>query len=608
MDCRQRYPNTIVSGLDDPNETYTFRWTVENPNNAACQASGTDTVTITTGATQGPTLSLAGSDQCLASGTNSVNLAANAPAATETGTWTAVPSTGISFANANLFNTTATISIEQGYILTWTIENNTPGCQASFDDVEIAIGAAAAADAGPDQNACASDFNMAATSSSGGSGIWTQLTGPGGVTINDLTSPTAVFSFTFSGAYSFQWTVTNGNCSSDSDTINITVGIPPTTATAGVDQVICNATDVVLSGNAFDANTESGFWSILSGAPNAPSISDVTDPNATVNNLVTGSYTFRWTIAGSPTCPSTFDDVVVDVFAPANAGADLELCEVTEFLLEATFGSTGTWTQVSTTGPNATIIQNPLNSSVAQVTITPGNTYVFQFTTDYSPACADTSDTVTVTSSAAPSVNPDAGPDQVLCREDLGATFETTLIGNAPPADVDVATWSFATQPAGGAAVIDNPNNSTTTVSNLTVPGIYILEWNFSSGNCSETADVIRVEVFEAPSTAVAGPNQASACQLDAQMAATPPVIGLGTWTFSVDPSGGTAVIDSPNSPTTTLSNITVIGTYELTWTVTNGSGFTAASPTCDPSVDTLVHGRKQMVPVLMEIPEYPLL
>ena len=576
-------PNTLVTGLDLPNETYIFTWTVANPNDNACPPPGTSSVTVTTGATEGPTTANAGSNQCLPSGTTVVNLAGNAPATGETGLWTALPNTGISFTDATTFNTTATVTIEQSYTLTWTLTK--AGCQSSFDEVEITVNAPATADAGTNQAACSSTVTMAATSSTG-NGLWTQVSGPGGYTINDETSPTALFTFSFSGLYVFEWTVNSGSCSSDTDQVELSVGIPPTTATVGADQTICNAASATLSGNGFDSNIENGFWTLLSGAPNTPTIVDVNDPNTDVTNLVSGSYVFRWTIIGDSNCPTTFADIILDVFAPADAGTDLQLCEVSNFLLEATFGSTGTWTQISTTGPNATIVQNPTNSSVAEVSITPGNTYVFQFETDYT-TCPVTNSQVTVTSSTAPSIDPIAGPDQILCTGDLGAPFQTTLSGNAAPGDVSNAFWRFANVPSGSVAVIDNPTSPTSTLTGLSVPGIYILEWNFESGNCSDTADVVRIEVFEAPSAAAAGPDQPNACQLDAQMNAIPPTVGIGSWSFTADPSSGAAVIDSPNSPTTTLSNITTLGTYELTWTVSNGTTVFPISPSaCDPSTD----------------------
>ncbi|WP_420321297.1 gliding motility-associated C-terminal domain-containing protein [Flagellimonas sp.] len=592
-------PKTLVSGLDDPSETYIFRWTIDNPNDPTCPNPGTDTVTITTNATQGPQLADAGPDQCLSAGTSSGTLAGNQPAVDEIGTWTAVPASGITFDDPNQFDTDVTITIEQSYILTWTISKIAPGCQSTSDEVEITVGPNAVANAGLDQTACQSIFTMDATGSVGSDGVWTQVSGPGGYTIDDNTSQTAQITFGFSGQYVFEWTANNGSCSSDTDQVTLSVGIPPTTATVtSPTETICSSTSIILDGNAFDSNIETGYWTLLSGAPNTPTFSDVNDPNATVTGMVSGTYTFRWTIAGDPNCPVSFADKTVDVFVPANAGPDLELCQVQNFLLEATFGSTGTWVQ--TFGPGvgglpgtpATISQNPVDSNVAEVSnIELGRVYRFQFTTNYPGAtgCGNTSDEVQVESSGLPTVLPDAGPDQLLCLGDLVVPNQTTLAGNTPPDDVDEATWSFTEQPSGSTAVITNINDPLSTITGLTVPGTYILEWNFESGFCFTTSDVVRIEVYEAPSAADAGSDQISACQADAQMNAVPPTVGTGTWTFTVDPSGGAAVIDNPNSPTTTISNITATGTYTLTWTVVhNGVAFVDSPSACDPTSDTV--------------------
>ncbi|GMN08355.1 hypothetical protein MTsPCn5_37440 [Croceitalea sp. MTPC5] len=592
-------PNTTVFGLDDPNETYVLRWSIANPSDPICPSTGTDTVTISTNAVQGPSIANAGPDQCLPTGTVATTLSGSGPLASEEGLWTAVPNTGITFADATQFNTSVSISIEQSYTLTWTISTLDPSCQDATDDVEITVGAPATADAGPDQELCSATATMAASASVGATGLWSQLTGPGGVTINDDTSPSAQFTFTFSGEYTFEWTASNGSCSSASDQITIVVGIPPTTSAAGSDQVICNDSQATLGANAFNAAVESGFWTVQPGAPSTPTFSDVNDPNATITDLVTGTYTLQWNIASGFPCPASTDIVQIQVFSAANAGPDLTFCETNNFTLEATFGSQGIWTQVDGPGVSgnpgtpADIVQQPANSFIANVTIFSSDSYTFEFTTDYGGTCPVTSDQVVVSTSLPPSVDPDAGPDQILCIDDLAVAGTTTLAGSAPPGDVTNAEWRFADQPTGSVAVIDTPNDPNTTVSGLTVPGVYILEWNFEVNSCSNRADVLRLEVFEPPSTADAGVSQTAACQLDAQLDAVPPAVGIGTWSFENpgdDPSGGAVVIDSPNSPTTTLSNITTLGTYTLTWTVSNGNTIFPDSPSsaCDPSVDTV--------------------
>ena len=575
--------NTLVFGLEDANETYEFRWTVGNPNDLTCPIPGFDTITVTTNNTEGPTTANAGVDQCESAGTTVITLDGNEPQPGETGTWSVTPSTGVSFADANLFNTSVTISSDDSYIFTWTIDK--AGCQSTFDSVEITVGPAATADAGLDQTACSDTFTMAATSSTG-SGLWSLVSGPGGATIADETSPTTTISFLFSGVYTFEWTVNNGSCSTASDQVTLEVGIPPTIASVGATQEVCLATSTTLTGNSFDPDIETGFWSVLPGAPNTPTFTNINDPSSDVSNLVTGSYTFRWTILGGTTCPTTFADLQVDVFAPVGDDETFNFCDVTNFLVEATFGATGTWAQ--TAGPTAgvTIDQSPINSNVAEINIAPGATYEFTFTADYT--CNPDTKTVTVVSSAAPSVLPDAGPDQVLCLGDLAVANQTTLAGNASSGNVTSQEWRFSEVPSGSTATIDDPTNPTSTLSNLSTPGTYILEWNFAAGNCSDTSDIVRIEVSEAPTTADAGVNQTNACQLDVQLAANNPTAGIGTWSFDTDPSGGAAIIDSPNSPTSTLSNITVTGTYVLTWTIENPNTSFVSPSACAPSTDTV--------------------
>ncbi|MBS9462726.1 DUF11 domain-containing protein [Flagellimonas sp. 389] len=594
-------PKTLVSGLDTAGESYTFRWTVANPNSNVCPTPSFDTVVITTNLTEGPSLAVAGPDQCLSAGSTSVTLAGNEPASGETGIWTSVPATGITFANPNQFDTDATITTEQSYILTWTISS--PGCQSTTDDVEVSIGADANADAGPDQADCNNTFTLDATGSVGSGGTWSQVSGPGGVTIADETDPATQITFSFSGQYVFEWTATNGSCSSDTDTVTLDVGIPPTIAQVAApietDCLTTAVTSIVLDGNAFDSNIENGFWSVLSGAPNTPTFSDINDPNATLSNLVSGTYNLEWTIIGDSNCPISSASKTINVYFEANAGSDLNLCDVSNFLLEATFGTTGTWTQLSgpgvggAPGTAATINQNPSDSNVAEVTITPGNTYEFRFTTNGAgaAACGVTTDDVTVVSSAAPSIPPNAGPDRILCAGEFTVGNEfITLAANTAPGDVSSATWTIAEEPAGSAAALTDNTNPTTTLTGLTVPGVYVLEWNFVTGNCSDSKDVLRVELFE-ELIADAGPDQDTACQLETQLAGNVIPFSTGVWTLTDTPTGSeTLTIDDPISPTSTISNVSAPGQYELTWTLEYDPSIYPTPPTaCDPDSDTVL-------------------
>lgn len=588
-------PNAIVSGLLTSNAVYELKWTISylHPG-PSCSAAVSDNMIIYTTNSFAPTSSDAGPDTCYPNGTSTFNLSGNTPDTPDFGTWTVSPSAGVVIADVNDPNTLVTVPGDGTYTFTWAIENRLRICIPSTSSVKVTIAATPpAANAGPDQEICGSVITMAATVSAGATGTWTRISGAGNYTISDPHDPNAVFTFTFSGYYIFRWTVNANICGESFDDINLTIGIPPHVAAAGPDQNVCGSTSVTMAGSAYDSFFEVGQWSLLTGSPNQPNIVNPSNPNTVINGLVKGTYTFRWTINAKSVflCPSTFDDMVVTVAPAANAGPDQTYCDVTSIQLTGNQNSTGTWTLFSTSGNanDVVITQSPPNSYIANATVVPGNSYVFTYTTTSSTnpdnsVCPGSSDNVNISVSSGPSVAPNAGPDQTLCISDVSGV--TTLNGNTKPSDVTTATWSFYASPSGSVAVITNPNLPNTTITGLTVPGLYILQWEFQSGSCRTVSDIVRIEMNAAPSTANAGPDDVAACQTTYKTAAIPPTVGIGTWSFDTVPAGSTAVIDNPNSPVTTISNITVLGTYILRWTVTNGP-FTNPS-LCQPSVDTV--------------------
>ncbi|SHI86663.1 DUF11 domain-containing protein, partial [Aquimarina spongiae] len=611
-------PNTIATGFVNPSTAYVLTWSLIN-DFTFCGPAATDTVTITTTADESPTIADAGADACLPSGTTNITLAGNPEQPDETGTWTVTPSAGVVFVDQNQFDTDVTLPGDGTYTFTWTIEYTSippsPACTATSDSVEITVANTATANAGPDDSFCATSFTMAATDPGAlGTGTWSLVTGNGGFTVDDINSPTATFSNLLDGTYEFAWTVSFGSCSTASDTVIINIGIPVTPAVIqGGDQVICSDNNTTITADPLNNPiTESGSWTVLSG-PNTPSISDPSSNSITVNDLTTGTYIFRWTTVGSsPVCdPRTdSDEIQVDVFAPADAGDDQDLCQVTSVFLEATTittdpdattVTTGTWTEVTANG--AVITQSPANSNTANATVVPGNTYTFRFTTDYTGAgvTCNNFDDVTITVSDGPSADPVAGLPRFVCSDN---TTSITLAGSTPPADPGLtATWTIVDQPGASASIpaleINNPN---ATLNGLSEPGVYILEWNYSINNCTDKASIVRIEVFEGPDPVEAGPDQPNACQDDITLAATTPTSGTGQWSFANpgdDPSGGVATIEFPNNPNSPLINVPddvgndgIDDVYILTWTVTNPNTAAFTDPVspnlCDPQSDTV--------------------
>ncbi|WP_264551163.1 PKD domain-containing protein [Flavobacterium sp. N2038] len=588
-------PKATATGFTSAASSYELRWTVSylHPG-PSCGGSSSDSVFILTNNIVAPSNSDAGPDACYSSGTNTFNLSGNTPKLEENGLWSVQPSAGVVFADVSDPNTLVTVPGNGTYIFTWTIDTRIRSCVGSSSSVSITVAdTPPTANAGPDQQTCGNTITMAATKSGGATGTWTRISGVGSYTISDEHDPNAVFTFSYSGYYIFRWTVDAKICGQAFDDIELTIGIPPNPASAGPDQNVCNNSSVTMAGNSYDSFFELGQWSVLTGAPNQPTIVDPLNPNTQITGLVAGTYTFRWTMTAKSIflCPGSFDDMVVVVDPAANAGADQTTCDVTSVQLMANANSTGTWSLTSTTGNTADVVitQSPSNSYIANATVVPGNSYVFTFTTSTitfpdGSSCPGTSDSVNVTIYKGASIDPNAGADQTLCISDVAGA--TTMNGNAKPADVTTAEWRFVYQPAGSVAVITTPSNPLTSVTGLTVPGLYILEWVFESDNCRPLSDVVRIEMNAPPSGANAGPDNTVACQTSYKTAAVPPTVGIGTWTFASQPPGGAAVIDNPNSPVTTLSNINVLGTYILTWTVTNGP-FTSPS-LCQPSSDNV--------------------
>jgi uncharacterized protein (TIGR02145 family) len=111
-------------------ETYSLRWTIST----ACSSSE-DLTSVTFNQT--PTIADAGDDQIVNDGTTTVTLNANAPETGHgVGQWSIVSGDGGSFSDAADPLTSFTGSINEDYILSWTI---TTSCGVSEDDVAIGL-------------------------------------------------------------------------------------------------------------------------------------------------------------------------------------------------------------------------------------------------------------------------------------------------------------------------------------------------------------------------------------------------------------------------------------------------------------------------------------
>ncbi|MEQ1732365.1 MAG: Ig-like domain-containing protein, partial [Bacteroidia bacterium] len=551
-------PLSKVTGLT-ASTVYTFTWTITN----SC-GSVNDAALVTVGSGVGPTIANAGTDKCVASGTTSVAMTGNT-IAVGTGTWSLVSGPNVpTITSPNVANTTVTGLVTGTYLLNWSSTN--AGCQTTSDTVVVTINSSTTtANAGADQITCGSTLTLAGNTATIGTGRWTQSVGPGGSTITTPSLATSTVTGLASGIYRFVWTISNGACTSTKDSVDVTINATPTVANAGADQLsVCNTTTVTLAGNTATVGT--GYWTLVNTANGSPTITNANSPTSTITGLVTGAYTFRWTISNGAGCTPTFDDVLIQISAPANAGADQNYCSRFAVQLIGTDGSTGTWTQI--TAAPSTITAN--SGYTATATLTPNNNYTFQYTADPIYGCASTNDQVSIVNSQF-ATTPNANIDQSICLTS-GSTI--TLAGNVPT--IGTGMWSLEPQPTTPTgSVITTPSLFNTTVTGLT-QGLYIFNWNIGNANCGTFKDVVRINAYNAPTVANAGADNLNACETGFKLSANLPINGLGTWTQVSGPN--TANFGFVNQPTSTVTGV-IPGTYVFRWTIANG-------PVCVPSVD----------------------
>ena len=551
-------PKAIVYGLD-ANKTYTFLWTISN----GC-GSSSNSITVDVSGEEGPIEANAGPDQCLSTGTTTIQLDGNDPVS-GSGQWFQVSGPGTaSFTDDTQYDTEASVTSDGTYQFEWVI-STVLGCNPTRDTIEVKIDApVTTADAGANQEICGNEVTLTGNIPTIGTPQWTQISGNAGYTIQSPNSNSTLVTGLASGVYVFQYAISNGVCTS-SDLVTIYVSEPPSTADAGDDKDLCGESSTTM--NALAPADGTGLWSVISG-PNTPNIVNQNSPITSVSNLITGTYTLQWTVYGGIFCPSSSDTVIITVVREADAGADQSYCEeITAVNLTGTTASSGTWSQVS--GPNTSTITSTSGNTATASNLIPG---VYEFEYEIAAAGCSTTDRMTVTLYEPPT-NADAGIDFSDCDA-------TSFSLNATPPTSGTGAWSVLSGPAGGS--FDDVNNPNATFSNPGY-GVYVFQWTVANGDCSN-ADQVRYTNFEPPSTANAGGDLDLTCATTVTMAANDPVVGVGEWTFiSKSGDGPEPVITSTILYNTTITNLgpqtdKTPETYTFRWTISNGSKCTPTS------------------------------
>lgn len=311
---------------------------------------------------------------------------------------------------------------------------------------------------------------------------WTQVSGaPATITSASTVSPTV--SSLALGEYTFRLTVTDNLGATDFNDVIVRVvastGNLPPVVDAGPDiKIFLPQNSVTLNVAANDDGTITSYqWVKLSGP--AATLTNPSELNLTVNNLILGEYSFQITVTDNNTA-SVFDIIKVSVLPAAftpptvDAGLDQEISlPNNQINLTGTASSTTgtitstTWTK--TLGPSATL--SGANTLDLQVTNLLVGTYVFKLlVTDNNGK--DASDNVQViVNPIPPNQKPivNAGSSQAITLP----TAQAVLTGTAVDSDGSVTGLEWKSISGPNSATLQNKNTLTLTASGL-IEGLYI--------------------------------------------------------------------------------------------------------------------------------------
>ena len=347
-----------------------------------------------------PSQAVAGSDQNICD--SSAQLSAVEPLAGQ-GSWSILSGGGIiSRADSSV---TSIDSLPEGVtILLWSVSNGI--CPASTDSLRLEVAFPREASAGSDQILCDSSVTLAGNEPGFSGGTWFILSGAG--TLADSSLPNTVVSNLGIGENLLVWTLENGACDSDQDTVKITRELSPGISIAGEDLEICGSS---ASLNANFPAVGSGRWNVISGLA---TLSDSLNPLSQLSGLENSVTSLEWVISNGLTCPSSRDTVEVRLFgAPSQpqAGNDLNACSADAFLLaQSPQTGSGSWKVLAGTAQ----LTDSLSPGTAVNNLSVGaNSFEWRVENGVCPSLADTLIVTRFNDSIF------LGPDTILCNGEI---------------------------------------------------------------------------------------------------------------------------------------------------------------------------------------------
>ncbi len=255
-----------------------------------------------------------------------------------------------------------------------------------------------------------------------------------------------------------------------------------------------------------------------------------------------------------------------------NAGTDAMLnCGVTSVQLSGNYlKNRQIWTFIS--GPTNPINEDNRYQTQPMLSGLVDGTYQFQYAWNTMGACDNEADTVTfVVNTTTPPV-PTANVLTPSPCSGGPVDLEAQLPGNAGS-----GVWTQVSPATPAAVFSPNASAEKVTLTNLAASTSYTFRYTATNNCGSNFKDVsFNTGATSGPSPAIIDnevicfdyPTDNTTLSAAAISGGT-----TGTWTILSQPLGGAATITSPNSTTTTMTNINIRGWYEVEWATTTGSG-----------------------------------
>ncbi|MFZ5553052.1 MAG: PKD domain-containing protein, partial [Bacteroidota bacterium] len=410
---------------------------------------------------------------------------------------------------------------------------NAGGCNTYYQTI-IVDALPTTSNAGPDQNFCGgTTATLAGNVPATGTGAWTVIAGGGAVTTPGSAN-SGVTGLT-PGANTFQWTITNGSCTSI-DQVTININTPPNAGTNGSITLCSNSAPVNLFSSLGGTPSAGGTWS----GPSALGGGSL----GTYNPATAAPGVYTYTVTGVAPCANATATVTVTENAAPNAGTNgtITLCSNSAPVnLFSSLGGTpaagGIWSGPSALGGGSLGTYNP-------ATAAPG---VYTYTVTGVAPCANATATVTVTENAAP--NAGTNGSITLCSNSAPVNLFSSL-GGTPAAG---GTWSGPSALGGGSLGTYDPATATAGVYTYTVTGV---------APCANATATVTVTENAAPNAGTNGSitlcSNSAPVNLFSSLGGTP--AAGGTWSGPSALGGGSLGTYDPATATPGVYTYTVTG------------------------------------------------